>query len=118
MASRYWFVGPLEDFLDRLPRAIARPISSFIVLLYFHCKLIGVGSAVAAVAGVLGYVLWDDLPPGESKTALFLLIGLALFAVWQWSEASRLRERLRSLEEELREEDTQYEYPDGSPVED
>jgi hypothetical protein len=30
MASRYWFVAPHEAFLDFLPRAIVRPITSFI----------------------------------------------------------------------------------------
>lgn len=84
------------------------------MLLYFHWKLVLVGWLIAAVAGVLGFVLWEDLPPGEAKPALFLLIGLAVFAMWQWGEAARLHQRLRSLEEELQEEDTiEYEYPDG-----
>jgi hypothetical protein len=63
-------------------------------------------------------MLWDDLPSGESIPVLSLLAGLALFALWQWSDADRLRARLRSLEEELREEDVEYERSGDDAVED
>jgi hypothetical protein len=52
------------------------------------------------------------------SVAGILLAGLALFALWQWSDADRLRARLRSLEEELREEDVEYERSGDDAVED
>ncbi len=35
MASRYWFVGPLEAFVNFLPRVIGGPLCATIAFLYF-----------------------------------------------------------------------------------
>ncbi len=48
---------------------------------------------------------------------MLILTPLSLFALWQWNEASQLRQRLRSLEEDLREEELEYEYPNGNLAE-
>lgn len=116
MTRRYFFVEPLEAFLDVLPGFIARPLRSAVVALYFGWRLFAVAALVSSVAGAIGFVLWDDLPSSGSISVLSLLAGLSLFALWQWHNADRLRERVRSLEDELREGEMEYEYKDGDLV--
>jgi hypothetical protein len=113
----YQCLGLFEPLLDRLPRLLARPISYVIVFGYFRWKLLLVGAVIACSSGSVGLMCLDDLPSGESIPALLILTMLSLFALWQWNEASHLRERLHSLEEDLGEEELEYEYPNGDIVE-
>lgn len=117
MALPYRCLALVEPLLDRMPSPLARPIGYVIVFVRFQWKLLLVGTAIAFSAGTVGMMFWDDLPRGDSFPALLVLTALSLFALWQWNEASNLRERLRSLEEELREEELEYEYPHGDLAE-
>jgi hypothetical protein len=117
MVFGYRCLGLFEPLLDRLPRGLSRPVGHLIVFVYFHWKFLLVATVIAFSSGALGLMCWDDLPRDEFLSALLILTPLSVFALWQWNEAYHLRERLCSLEKDLREEELEYEYLNGDILE-
>jgi len=86
------------------------------VFVFFHWKVLLVGAVIAFSSGALGVMCRDDLPCGEFYSPMLILIPLSLCALWKRNEASHLHEQLRTLEEDLREEELEYEYSNGDVV--
>jgi membrane protein implicated in regulation of membrane protease activity len=115
-ALRYRLMEGLEDFINLLPRFIARPLGSIVAFVYFDRDWLILVLLPSVLAGALLPVLAFDLPPTESIPAVSVLTVL-IAVVWrQWFQMEALRGQLRTREDEL-DGCTVYEDAEGNIIE-
>ncbi len=98
-------------------RLLHRATGWTVIFLYtFAWKCFVPFTLPALLAGLLGVELVSHLPPARAIPAALMLAGLVAIAWWQWWRMEGLRQRIRTLEDEV-DDLYVYETPGGEIIE-